>query len=62
MLFQNAENNHSGDQQQHISMVSEEFTTKKRSLEQMLECQKLVKGGNFATRVEITENFETNRI
>ena len=61
MLFQNAENNQREEQQQQISKVSEEFIIKRRSLEQMLECQNLVKGGNFATRAEIPKNFGTNR-
>ena len=61
MLFQNAENSQREEQQQHISKVSEEFITKRRSLEQMLECQNLVKGGNFATIAEIPKNFGTNR-
>ena len=61
MLFQNAENNHSEDQQQHRSKVPEEFTTKRRSLEQILGCQNLVRAGDFATRAERPENFEINR-
>lgn len=61
MLFQNAENNHNEDQQQQISKVSEEFITKRRSLEQMLECQKFVRGGNFANRAQTPDNFDANR-
>ena len=41
--------------------ISKEFITKRRSLEQMLEGQKFVRGGKFTTRAEILINFETNR-
>ena len=62
MLFQNAENDDGEDQQQQISKVPAEFVTRRRSLEQILDCQKLVRGGNFATRAEIPENVETNMV
>ena len=61
MLFQNAGNCFNEDQRQQISKVSAEFVTKRQSLEQMLECLKLVKDGNIAARAEMPGNCETNR-
>ena len=60
MLFQNS-NGTSQDSQQIISRISDNITPKRRSLEHILDCQKLVRRGKFTERGRISDTFQPSQ-
>ena len=57
MLFPNS-NDTSQYSQQINSRISDNITPKRRSLEHILDCQKLVRPGKFTERGRINDNFQ----